>query len=1074
MSRLCQSCERVMERTRSLRGVGQQGPAWTSKAYVHIKGDREEVFTGGPERNRTIQFRDIEGQVGKSAFCYSSVYGTLNRFHNRYEQLAIHRRRIYQSPPITGTPGYVASPPATYASAIPNFMQTPPDRPGTPGTSKKKQWSQKAIENTKMLQSGQFNDVSIAWMFASNGTIPPNAVSVATEGSQPSFLCRSFYENELRIGRLSAGPQGTRAFVISKGKERDVNEYEVLVQSFGKPQWSFIPTQSSMANNTSSQSSMNFPISQPVAPPVSAPILSGMDIVFVVDDSDSRIDLNDSVNQMIGPRWNDVRNALSGIAHACGQFDADGFDLYFLNDEYVQNNITNSDSVNQAFYKVSPDGATPTGARLRQVLDVYINKLEDKRRPTKPVGIVIITDGDPTDDVESVIVDAAHRLERAQIHESQLYIHFIQIGDDSDAANALRHLDDNLSNKYRIRDMVDTTIPQYPQTQFRTEMLFSVLQSMWKKQTHQDGSSGNGSGGGNVSPPWTGTRTFSPLPYNTVNNAQRGTLSTGGLTSEVQDLLSPISPIGTSGTNMQMQQSLNNFGQPSNYQSQYPAHQNPQSLTHGPGQVQGQGFGGQSQGYPPFSSPPSPYTSRKDWIQKAKNLTSSLKMPMNASASVPYAWIFVDSAELPPSNAIACGIEQGRNTYFCRSFHENQMRFGTVVEGSTIALVVGKNSREIQVDQYEVLVQPSGTFFTFATGPAPLPPPSSKMDIVLIVDDSDSMQGRLWHQARDALAAVAEASPKFDADGVDMYFLNSSRFQKNIRQRSVDYMYPSSRFRLGKMLFTFSTKSRQTVQYSLLPAEARLIIWSAGGTPTGARLYEVLNEYIPKVEQRSGHAKPVNVIVITDGDPTDNVENVIVNAAHRLQRSQVPERMIGIQFVQIGDDPDATQALKELDTALEQRWNIRDMVDTTLYDPLSPQFKEDIIFKVLWGAIDKQYLNIFWPMRFQLQFGALRGLEKASRSRAEEHAFLKFARLLIFLLLAALPWTASFFQESTRPFADTLELSWESVGSLGQLDKLVQSFSKLVPSFKAAVQAARDWRWQVKFIRAETGPANSV
>jgi hypothetical protein len=42
-------------------------------------------------------------------------------------------------------------------------------------------------------------------------------------------------------------------------------------------------------------------------------------------------------------------------------------------------------------------------------------------------------------------------LDRAQVPESQLAIHFIQIGDDLEAANALRHLDDNLSNKYRIR-----------------------------------------------------------------------------------------------------------------------------------------------------------------------------------------------------------------------------------------------------------------------------------------------------------------------------------------------------------------------------------------------------------------------------------------------------------------------------------------------------------------------------------------------------------------------------------------------------------------------------------------------
>ncbi|THU82330.1 hypothetical protein K435DRAFT_691249 [Dendrothele bispora CBS 962.96] len=179
------------------------------------------------------------------------------------------------------------------------------------------------------------------------------------------------------------------------------------------------------------------------------------------------------------------------------------------------------------------------------------------------------------------------------------------------------------------------------------------------------------------------------------------------------------------------------------------------------------------------------------------------------------------------------------------------------------------------------------------------------------------MAGRLWCQARDALAAVAEASPQFDADGVDMYFLNSERRQKNIRTRN-------------EVVRLFN---------EVLPD---------GATPTGRRLQQVLDEYIPRVEQRMTPVKPINIIVITDGDPTDNVESVIVNAAQRLHRSQVPDRILGIQFVQIGDDPKATQALRELDSSLEHRYQIR----VSSAPCLVKQF-EDTIVKVLWGAIDK-------------------------------------------------------------------------------------------------------------------------
>lgn len=38
-----------------------------------------------------------------------------------------------------------------------------------------------------------------------------------------------------------------------------------------------------------------------------------------------------------------------------------------------------------------------------------------------------------------------------------------------------------------------------------------------------------------------------------------------------------------------------------------------------------------------------------------------------------------------------------------------------------------------------------------------------------------------WDKTRDVLAVVAEASPQFDSDGVDLYFLNSDVFRKHIR-----------------------------------------------------------------------------------------------------------------------------------------------------------------------------------------------------------------------------------------------------------------------------------------------------
>lgn len=60
-------------------------------------------------------------------------------------------------------------------------------------------------------------------------------------------------------------------------------------------------------------------------------------------------------------------------------------------------------------------------------------------------------------------------------------------------------------------------------------------------------------------------------------------------------------------------------------------------------------------------------------------------------------------------------------------------------------------------------------------------------------------------------------------------------------------------------------------------------------------------------------------ISITADDP----ESVIITAAKRLDARHFPLSQVGIQFVQIGDDAAAVEALKELDDALAGAHGIR-------------------------------------------------------------------------------------------------------------------------------------------------------
>ncbi|CVL08131.1 uncharacterized protein FMAN_14205 [Fusarium mangiferae] len=187
--------------------------------------------------------------------------------------------------------------------------------------------------------------------------------------------------------------------------------------------------------------------------------LSTFDTIFIIDDSGS----------MIGRSWEEVEYALSAIAPICTSHDSDGIDVYFLNHRslaagtgvqapggYFQ--IRDADQVKRLFNEVSPKGATPTGSRLQSILKPYVAHLSRHAAnidSTKPINIIVITDGCPTDDPEGIIVHHAKKLDQIEAPPHQVGIQFFQVGNELGATKALRELDDDLADQ-GIRDMVDT------------------------------------------------------------------------------------------------------------------------------------------------------------------------------------------------------------------------------------------------------------------------------------------------------------------------------------------------------------------------------------------------------------------------------------------------------------------------------------------------------------------------------------------------------------------------------------------------------------------------------------------
>jgi len=187
--------------------------------------------------------------------------------------------------------------------------------------------------------------------------------------------------------------------------------------------------------------------------------LKDFDTIFLVDDSSS----------MSGARWREAEEAIAAITPICTQYDRDGIDIHFLNhrarsytDSY--DHIKTATKVQEIFHNVTPRGSTPVGRRLLEILTPYLRRVERMKTGktlghVKPINIITITDGEFTDDAESIIMQVAKVLDDLHALPWQVGIQFFQIGDDANVRKYLQELDDDLGKSCRdgrCRDIVDT------------------------------------------------------------------------------------------------------------------------------------------------------------------------------------------------------------------------------------------------------------------------------------------------------------------------------------------------------------------------------------------------------------------------------------------------------------------------------------------------------------------------------------------------------------------------------------------------------------------------------------------
>ena len=102
----------------------------------------------------------------------------------------------------------------------------------------------------------------------------------------------------------------------------------------------------------------------------------------------------------------------------------------------------------------------------------------------------------------------------------------------------------------------------------------------------------------------------------------------------------------------------------------------------------------------------------------------------------------------------------------------------------------------------------------------------------------------------------------------------------------------------------------------------------------------------------------MNLICITDGVPTDDVEGPLIQAARRLDKMNAPAWQVGVQFFQVGRDKAAREHLQSLDDELESaagKVELRDMVDTVPFtDDVGARLTGDGILKVVLGGVNRR------------------------------------------------------------------------------------------------------------------------
>jgi hypothetical protein len=172
-------------------------------------------------------------------------------------------------------------------------------------------------------------------------------------------------------------------------------------------------------------------------------------------------------------RWQWCQQQMSNLASRAARFYNDKVRLVLFSDSAKTYDNTHLDSIPSVMKSFHPYGGTQTAQVLHKELSNYFARRHASPESVKPLVIVVITDGKPSNmtALKETLIDATHRMRYAD----EIAITYLTIGNEENSVAVASELDNDLIAQGALYDIVETRDFNYVQTSGIASVLQDTL-----------------------------------------------------------------------------------------------------------------------------------------------------------------------------------------------------------------------------------------------------------------------------------------------------------------------------------------------------------------------------------------------------------------------------------------------------------------------------------------------------------------------------------------------------------------------------------------------------------------------